>query len=204
MALWFIPILLLSLFLAKGIHSISNKRILYAVIVCLPIVSGILSFFNILLPWNLSVVPYAACFVLVGDLLKPYLEKSSSSTKSKWYWLILAFLVLSAIPQIWRLDMAWNNVLPVIPKTLAALCGCYCIAKISIFITEKMTPVSLGLQAIGRETYIILAFSQIIIASLNHYFDISVIGKYVLLAITLLFISHIKSLILKITRSTVS
>ena len=98
------------------------------------------------------------------------------------------------------MDMAWNNVLPMIPKIIAALCGCYCVAKASVVIAEKIPLLSKIMQAVGRETYIILAFSQIIIFSANAFLKIGTIPKYALLAVGLVLIVYVKNYVIVIVK----
>lgn len=193
--LWFIPVFLVSLLLARLVFLIQNKRVRYIVTVLLPIISAILCYLKIQLPWTLAVVPFATFFVLLGDYCKPYLTVLSSISTPKAYWFIIALITFLGISQLWRLDMAWNNVLPLIPKIVGAVCGCYCIIKISAFISEKVPALSRILQEIGKETYIILAFAEIFIVLVNYYWGIGIIEKYLLLTLTLAVVAMIKNII---------
>jgi fucose 4-O-acetylase-like acetyltransferase len=98
------------------------------------------------------------------------------------------------------MDMAWNNVAPMIPKIIAAMCGCYCIVKASVVIVEKIPHLSKMIQAVGKETYVILAFSQIIIFYTNVFLKIGIIPKCTLLVVGLVLISYMKNHVVRIVK----
>lgn len=200
-ALWFIPVLFFALFMARIVYLIKDDKIRNTVTVLLPFLSGILCFYKLHLPWNLSVVPLATFFVLAGDYCKRFLDTLYSLDKPKWYWFILSLVVMLVVSQMWRLDMAFNSVLPIVPKIVAALCGCYCVEKVSVFIAKKMGYVSKIFKEIGKETYIILAFSQIIIFSSNAFFKIGIAPKYALMVVILVSIVGVKNILTNIAKN---
>lgn len=198
-ALWFIPILFFSLVLSKLIYNINEKIFKNVSIIFLLLLSGLFCFFSINIPWNLAVVPYASFFVIIGNSTKPYLSNLCSVSRKTLLVVLIVFAFISYTSQIWRLDMAMNAVLPLIPKTISALCGCYVVVKVSSLIEKKCSFLNHILKVVGQETYIILAFSQIIICSTNQYLKIGVLEKYSLLVLTLWFITFLKKVSLKKT-----
>ncbi len=200
-ALWFIPVLFFALVIAKMVYMIKVVKIRYALILLLPIISSMLCYFQIMLPWNLSVVPFASFFILAGDFCKRYMSSFSSLYWKRWCWFAVCLVTFVSISQVWRMDMAWNKVIPMVPKIIAALCGCYCVATVSAVIAEKMSPLSKIIQAVGRETYVIVAFSQIIIFSTNTFLKIGVISKYALLIAVLVLIAYSKNLVVRTVKS---
>ena len=197
-ALWFIPVLFFSLILAKSIYLLKSKRMKFITVVFFVLISGFLCYYNVYLPWNLSVVPFATFFIIIGDLTKSHLLQLSSLSGRYIYATFVAFIFMSVISQYWRLDMAYNAILPVIPKVFAALCGCFFVAKVSIFLEKHDCKfMSRAFQKIGKETYLILAFSQIIIFFTNTYLKVNVVEKYILLTIVLVLITLFKNKALK-------
>lgn len=157
-ALWFVPVLFFSSIMAKIIYDIKGNPILVGAFVCL-ILGAVLKYTNVSLPWTLSTVPYATFLVLVSSFLRRYGEIIDMP---RWYIGIVCLLITIVISHFWRLDLAWNNIIPVIPLTIGALAGCIMIATFSSFINKKSVVLTKVLTEIGKETYLIMAFSQII------------------------------------------
>jgi len=199
-ALWFVPVLFFALILARIVYFVERKEIRYVITLMLSIISVLFHYYNITLPWNLSVVPFAAFFILVGDFCKQYLLPLSTLCWKKWFWYAISLVIFVSLSQVWRMDMAWNNVAPMIPKIIAAMCGCYCIVKASVVIVEKIPHLSKMIQAVGKETYVILAFSQIIIFYTNVFLKIGIIPKCTLLVVGLVLISYMKNHVVRIVK----
>lgn len=196
-ALWFVPVLFVALLLAK-LFFLTTKSIRYAYLLLLPIISFVLRYNSVTLPWNMSVAPYGAMFLILGSYVKPYTKKIETS---KWWLMALSLVITFIISHFWRLDMCYNSVIPMVPLTIGAISGTFFIFTLSVRI-EKMLPyVSRALQAIGRETFLILAFSQIIIQIINTYFGVNTIVKYLLLVIVLLCAKYVKDIISKMYRN---
>ena len=191
-ALWFIPVLFFALIMARIIFFVPNIKARYVLALLVAFISGCLDYFNIYLPWNLAVVPLAAFFILVGDWVKPHIQTISKLSLTKCYLFVIALVLMVAISQRWRMDMAWNQCLPMMPKIVAAICGSYCVVKVSVFTANRLQIVSRIMQAVGRETYIILAFSQVTIYLINVFLQLGVLEKYVLLVLVLMMIATIK------------
>jgi fucose 4-O-acetylase-like acetyltransferase len=188
-ALWFVPVLFLSLVLCRVIKLLPariNRVILFIV---LPIVGALLSVFHINIPWTINAVPYATFLLALGTEMSK-IERWIVNPK---VWLLLVHIIICAIiSYFWHLSMAWNQITPIVPITIGAVSGTCMIFMVSVMIERKGKYLSSILQAIGRETYLVLAFSQIIIMFINHYMDINPLVKYALLVVALVLLRYIK------------
>lgn len=193
-ALWFVPVLFLALLLSKLVL-MTNSWLKWVFFILLPIISGVLRYNEIYLPWSVSVVPYASFFIIAGSFAKRYISKFEDG---KWWWMIPTFAISLSISHFWHLDMSRNQCLPLIPLTIAAISGTIFMASISLVIDKRYCWLSKRLQLIGKETFIILAFSQILIMILNKYLVINGIFKYCLLIITIVIIKYIKDAIVNL------
>lgn len=190
-ALWFVPVLFFALLVAKGVLNCGKKHKI-ALIILLPFVSGVLRFYDIRLPWNLSVVPYASFLVILGGLSK------GKTASLNWMnrWLLALFFVLTLLVSHWfHLDMSRNQCLPVIPLTIGAVAGTLFICGVSKIIDLICGRLSRILQSVGRETFIILSFSQVFIMSINKYLMLNTVVKYVLLVVALVGVKYVKDLV---------
>ena len=102
----------------------------YVLIVMLGILGSILSRNNILLPWSLSSVPYASCLIYIGSEIRriqPYIESKISIL------IMLAGFIITFIGfQFWHLNIALNQVTPIIPLTVIAVSGTLMLFALSI------------------------------------------------------------------------
>ena len=197
-ALWFVPILFLSTLLAKLITTIGNKAIWAIVLVVCIGVGMWLCYSHILLPWTISTVPYATFLILCGTYLRRW---ENVISEPKWYIVVGGIAVVAIISHFWRLDLAWNKILPVVPLTVGALTGAAMLAAISSYIEKGPKWMTNLLLLIGKETFAIMAFSQIIIIALNKYFVLNPIVKYALLAAILAAIIYVKNLLKKAVKT---
>lgn len=55
--------------------------------------------------------------------------------------------------------MAWNNIIPVIPLTIGAIAGTFMIFTLSSFIVRYYSMGSSLFQHVGKEIFVIVAFS---------------------------------------------
>lgn len=192
-ALWFIPVLYLASILAMLVSLAESTYLRYLLMLCLIAFGCWLSYYNISLPWALSTVPYAAFLILVGAELKRFQKWIEASSH---YWDIVLLLSATAvISQFHRLDMAWNHITPVIPLTIGAITGTLSVFRVSVLIERSIKWCASLLQKIGRETYIVVAFSQITILCINHFFAINPILKYTLLVVVLILLKYTKDAI---------
>lgn len=189
-ALWFIPVLFVSLFIVRFTYVIDKGWSRVVVCICLLIMGVFLKNFKVTLPWSLSTVPYASFLVLFGSYLSNF---HSFIDYPKWKMMLVGFFISLGVSCFWRLDMAWNNILPVIPLTIGAIAGTVMMFCLSSYIVKYLHKVSEAFQYIGRETFVVVAFSQMIIILFNAYFTCSSIIKYVILFVTLWLIIFTKN-----------
>lgn len=197
-ALWFVPILYLASILTMLICRIRNRAIRLVVMLCMLVMGYDLCHYQIVLPWTLSTVPFATFLILVGNELK-HIQKWIETEKSL-LGVAVAFIVTVVISHFYRLDLAWNHIIPVIPLTIGAIAGTLMVFRLSVWIEQHMKKCSSILQAIGKETYIVVAFSQVIIMCINHFFTVNVLWKYVILVVALIFLKYIKDWINRLVK----
>lgn len=199
-ALWFVPVLFFSLVVAKSIMCFVNKVWLrYAICVLLILGGALLRYRHIYLPWTLATVPYATCLVLLGSSLRKFQEYID---KPRWWILIVTLLLTVVISQNWRMDLAWNCITPVVLLTIGAMAGTVMMFTFSSYLT-KISWLSKILQAIGKETFIIMAFSQILCLAISHFFTLNKLVEYGLMFSLLLVIVLIKNGINKIAKQKI-
>lgn len=97
----------------------------------------------------------------------------------------------------YRLDMAWNNITPVLPLTIGAISGTIMVFMLSSFIENKCKMLSKILSYVGKETYIVVAFASAIIMMINQFLTHNIIIKYFSLLFMLLIMCKIKIIINK-------
>lgn len=88
--------------------------------------------------------------------------------------------------------MCFNNIIPISFLTVGALAGSLFVFMTSSFIALQIKPLAAFLSFIGKETFIFVAFSQIVIILLNYYFTFNAGVKYLLLFVILLILKYIK------------
>lgn len=197
-ALWFVPILYLASILTMLICRIRNRVIRSVIILCMLLMGYGLCHYQIVLPWTLSTVPYATFLILVGNELK-HVQKWIEAENHYWDAALL-FIVTVVISHFYRLDLAWNHIIPIIPLTIGAIAGTLMVFRLSVWIEQHMKKCSSILQTIGKETYIVVAFSQVIIMCINHFFTFNVLWKYVILVVVLIFLKYIKDWINRLVK----
>lgn len=189
-ALWFVPVLFIASLVAKLIMEIKWVFGKVSAVVLFLGIGVTMSHFKVNLPWTLSTVPYATFLILLGTYLNRF---ETVISKPRWYILLGGFLIVTFVSHYWRLDLAWNHITPVIILTIGALAGCTMLATVSSYISSGGAWISTTLIAIGRETFVIMAFSQICIIALNKYLVLNPVMKYLLLAVILTIIVCIKN-----------
>lgn len=188
-ALWFIPVLYLSLLCTKCVYCISTRRIRYIVVIAWLAVGYLLSYYHVMLPWTLSSVPYATFMIYIGSEMTRMPEYM---LRPRVYVVLLLWVLTVFISYFFRLDMCFNNIIPILPLTIGALSGTCMVFMVAILIETYSKVLTRVLVAIGKETYIIVAFSQITIMLLNEYFQLNVAFKYGLLVCALIALKHTK------------
>ena len=103
--------------------------------------------------------------------------------------------------------MALNDVLPIVPKTMAAFAGFALLSIIAIGITipsnKLFNLVKSFLSKIGRETFMIMALSQIVVVYVNTYFAFNPIVRYLIAIACLVLCYYMKELIKRIVQSVI-
>jgi acyltransferase len=199
-ALWFIPVLFLASLFSKLIYGIKNRYYLLGIAFMFAAISGVLSFYKIQLPWTLSSVPFATFLIVVGTELKRF---NPIISDSKLWHILLLFIVTAGISHFWRLDLCFNSILPILPLITGAIAGTMMVFMISSWIDKHLKYVSILLQKVGNETYLIVAFSQIIIMLLNEYFSLNMVLKYAILFLTLVALKYIKDGVNKLAKTNI-
>ena len=197
-ALWFIPVLYLASILAMLISFTKNIYLRYGFMISMFLLGSYLSCYQVSLPWTLSTVPYATFLVLIGNELK-HIQKWIEVENHYWD-IALLFMVTVMVSHFWHLDLAWNHITPVIPLTIGAMAGTLMIFRLSVWIERHIKWCALLLQKVGQETYIVVAFSQVTIMCMNHFFAINLILKYAFLVIALVLLKYAKDGINRLLR----
>lgn len=200
-ALWFIPVLYLALFCARLILAIQVKTMRILALMSLLVVGILLCGCGVYLPWSLSSVPYATFMIVLGGKMRLWL--SQHMLEPKWWKILILFFITFSVSHFWRLDMCFNSILPIIPLTVGALSGTLMVFYISMLVERHLPMVTNVMTAIGRETYIIVAFSQIIIMSINYFHPMNVALKYGLLVVLLVLLKNIKDVVNKLLKTKI-
>lgn len=196
-ALWFIPVLYLASVLSRLIHSASNKYFRYIMMVFLVVIGSLFRHIDMSLPWTLCSVPFACFFVMLGTELKRL--QGLISTPHLWL-IVLCFILTLVISHYWKLDMAWNNIIPVVPLAIGAVAGTVTVFSISSYIERKFDYMSSFLSNVGQETFVIVAFSQLIIMLLIQYTTWNSLVRYAVLFVCIAVIIFIKNKLIKILK----
>ena len=182
-ALWFIPIFFLSLLICKAMP----RKLLLVASVIFIFLSSFLKHISYFLPWTLSVLPYATAIMMIvryyQATIKDYII--SLSTISLYIALAFGIIISASISHHWLLDMASNTINPIIPLLIGIVGGSLFAVTISILISSFVPTIASIFQYVGRNTYEIMALSQCLIITINHYYIINPFLKYFLLILIL-------------------
>lgn len=191
-ALWFVPVFYLSIIVCKVCPI--DKLIPFGL--ALMIVGVMFSYNSIIIPWTISSVPFAASIMLLTRKYKYSIREmiQTISTKNLILTGLIGLFVSLIVSHFWRLDMACNSITPLIPILLGIIAGTTFIISISVLFQNcKLLQFTFG--NIGRNTYEIMALSQVTIIMLNHYFNLHPFVKYILLVVILFVAVKIRKLI---------
>ena len=161
------------------------------------ILGATLSYKGVQLPWTLCSVPYAAALVIVGTYLKDHI---STLNKIKVSTILLCLLIPIFISLNWKLDIAWNKITPILPLTIGAISGTIMCFGSCMILNNRFYRISSILQHIGRETFVILAFSQCVSLLIEHYLNCNSVLRYILMFLILYLVVVIKNNINKILK----
>lgn len=196
-ALWFIPVLFFASIFAKLIYHIKNRYVLIGCTFILAAISIILSYYKIQFTWNLSSVPFATFLIVLGTEFK---RLNYIVADSKIWHILILFFVTAFISHFWRLDTCINSILPFLPLIMGIIAGTLMIFMLSFWIEKYIKSVSIILKKVGKETYLIVAFSQIIIMLMNEYFSLNPALKYFFLLLILVALKYIKDAVNKLAK----
>lgn len=189
-ALWFVPVLYIASIICRLIYSIKYCQIRYFVVIGLLLLGVLLKYHNLYLPWSLSSVPLACFFVFFGTEFRRYQKLIDIPS----LWLFIGCLVVtSMVSYFWKLDMAWNNILPIIPLVIGAIAGTIMVFCLSSYIGRHVRLATKVLSKIGKETFVVVAFSQEIIILLKQYTSFHSIVCYLILIVSLIAIVMVKN-----------
>lgn len=186
-ALWFIPVLYVASLIAKLVMSQKVISSVWAIVTLITI-GATFRYLHVALPWTLSTVPYAIALILIGSYASTRVVFKTTSI-----FFFAGFVITLIISHFWRLDMAANQIIPVIPLSVGALSGTMMLLCLSKIIEKYFPLVKRVLSTIGRETYVVMAFSQIIILCLNHYTTWGSALRYLVLVVILFIITILKN-----------
>ena len=186
-ALWFVPVLYVASIIAKMILMTKKEFLTIVIIIILIVLGAALRYMHISLPWTMCSVPYATALIMIGAKVQ------CVSFKNNVWLFLISFAITITVSLFWRLDMASNQIIPVLPLTIGALAGCIMLLCLSQFIEKHSPHVSNVLSSIGRETYVVMAFSQIFILFLNYYTSLGSLLRYFLLIVALVIVTFLKN-----------
>lgn len=186
-ALWFIPVLWISLIICDFTKNSRISILLFAVL------GFLLSFEKIILPWAISTIPIACVYIFLGMYSKRLVYFMIDRTK----WLIflsgIVVVVTSFVSHYWRLDLASNQILPFFPLVIGSLFGIVGILCISKLIEIYAHPyIKKAFILTGRNTLEVLALSQCIILILNVFIPELLWIRYLILIFIIIAVVKIK------------
>lgn len=192
-ALWFVPVFYISLLICK----ITKHRLLILFSLIMLILAWTLSYNKVIFPWTLSSVPFSAFLMMMTRRFKTQIKEwITKSVTTNLLLFSLTGLIASSLISIWfHLDMAWNNIIPVIPILIGIIGGISFIIGISVLMQDRFNPVSRIFLHAGRNTYEIMAISQVTIVTLNLCIGQHVIVKYASLVLILISAIYLRKLI---------
>lgn len=139
-------------------------------------------------------------FVLMGYYIKRYQGFIENAGIIKH---IVFVLVTAAVSLYCRLDMCANKVLPIIPIMMGAISGSLTVFLVSVKMQENSRLLLRIFSVVGKETFVVVAFSQIVIMLLNHFYPMPSILKYLVLMVALTVIVYLKNLINNICKTKI-
>lgn len=189
-ALWFVPVLFLASILGRLVHAAHNVYFRYCIMVSFVLTGAYFRYVDLYLPWSLSSVPYACFFILLGTELKGI---QKIIIKHRLSFLLGCFVLTCLVTLFGKLDMAWNAVLPVVPLIIGAISGTFMVFAFSSLVERHTELLSNLLSKIGRETFVVVAFSQEIIVLLHDYTSLHSVICYFILIVSLTAIVLVKN-----------
>lgn len=191
-ALWFVPVFFAALTICK---TIPERFVLQASVVLL-VVGAMLDLNGIIAPWTLSSVPFGTALMLLARRFKEPIMKWISSTQIK-YWVVsitLGLFVSLFISNFYRLDMACNQITPVIPILAGIIAGtAFCFGLSHVL--DRIPVVGRLFRHIGHNTYEVMALSQATIMLCNRFAPNLALGKYAIMVMILIVAVYLRKCI---------
>lgn len=193
-ALWFIPVLYISLLICKYIYNDFLHNVLF--IFGISLIAIFLCYDKVCLPWTLSTVPIACTYLLLSRMYGKIVIRLLLSKHQllKLLFILIGLCVTIISSHFYRLDLASNQILPFLPLIITAILGSIMMLCLSDFIL-KLPIMARIFRYVGQNTIVILALSQCIIRILNEYIATYVVLKYLLLIIILALVTVIIGLL---------
>ncbi len=198
-ALWFVPVLYLSLIICRLVHD----KFLMIFIILFSLSACILNYHHIKLPWTLSTVSIASAYILMARRFKEQTMKAINGLKGKSVFIAITgcLLITICVSHYFKLDLSANQVLPFFPLLIGAVAGTFFMLLFSKEIV-RLKIISKTFSTIGKYTFEVMAFSQCIIVILNIYIRPYIILKYLIMAVVMAIIIVIKQKIKSYFRRT--
>lgn len=191
-ALWFVPVFFLSLIICKITR---HKFLVIGGLVFLTIgVMFAISSFD--LQWTISSVPLGASLMMWTRYFKKEIRNWVSSTSLKQWMIILPIcLIISLyISNRFKLDMCSNYIIPAVPILMGVISGTLLCIGVSQLI-ERIEYVGNILSKIGKNTYEIMALSQVTIIATTVYLPDLPLLRYLIMVIILIVVTYLRKAI---------
>lgn len=192
-ALWFVPVFFLSLMICK----LTPPRFLFICALSLLTIGSLFSIFRIDLPWTLSSVPFGAAIMLFTRYFKDTIFQWINQLNDfGWLIVIISGMGVSLfISHFFRLDMACNGITPTVPIMTGIIAGIsVCVGAANIMIKWGGKSQSI-ISSIGRNTYEIMALSQVAIMSTSVFIPDLPVVRYCIMVVVLLVAVYLRKLI---------
>ncbi len=172
------------------------RRFVFNAGLLLLLAGSLLSEFNIILPWALSSVPFGAAIMLFTRYFRHGIRGFiSRQTFTGWLIVMVAGLVASLfISHYFRLDMACNDISPTIPIIAGIIGGISVCVSLANLACRLELPKAL-LTHIGRNTYEIMALSQVSILTAALFIPHMPILRYLIMIIVLVAAVYLRKFI---------
>ena len=188
-ALWFIPVLYVSLCIG---NLIPIKYIPHSIILLLLFSWG-LAHFNYTTRWALHCIPYATALILSGRHLIPTINKLISlRTSIKLLIISICLITITVSSLYYRLDICTNRILPLLPIFISGILGTLMIILFSTILT-RIAYASTVFTYIGRISLELLSFHQIIL----YFLPVPIVVRLIILAAISLILASARIRIIK-------
>ena len=170
-ALWFIPVLFFTHLVWFFVRKYIDKSLYVYLFVLLCLGGFLFSKYIGFVSYNLLLLPISVIYLGAGNWWKEkIIDMSKYSGSSKLFILMIVFLILSFLSILvnWKNSVSYasNQLGYILPSLLSGISGSFFICIFSILLVRFLSPQNCLLSIlsyIGKNTYIILAFHQILL-----------------------------------------